>query len=245
GNDDLVAGQGEGTRPGNLEGMWIEERGRSFDHLDAVAPKLVAHDGALVLDHVLRPPEQVVNRHGARDAVRVAVDRPLCEAGQIQDRGPSGLRRDRAAVGADAAERLVALDQRDAASELRTLDGGLLPGRARSDDEQVVARHAAFASFPSACSSIWRTRSRVTPSSAATASAVCATPSLSPKRSSITLRPRSDRRSSRSCRSCLGASCVTTSTGSVAFGSASSSMRSLVPLCPGPSTQPPTFNTRP
>ena len=58
-------------------------------------------------------------------------------AGQLDDRGAQRLRRHRAGVGRDAAERAAALDQRHALAELGRLHGGALPGRAGANRDQI------------------------------------------------------------------------------------------------------------
>ena len=74
----------------------------------------------------------------AVDRVVLAVEAPLPEAGEVQDRLAQRLGRDRAGVEADAADHLLAVDDGDLLAELRRGDRALLAGRAGADDDEVV-----------------------------------------------------------------------------------------------------------
>ena len=104
---------------------------------DAVAPQLVGDHLVLVLDHLARAPEQVVDRDLVLDAVGAAVDaarRPVSStiaARSVFDgRVP-------VFVETPPSDRL-ALDDRGALAELGRLDGGALAGGAGADRDQVV-----------------------------------------------------------------------------------------------------------
>ena len=74
----------------------------------------------------------------SRQAVAPAVDLALVEAGQVDDRLANRLRRDRARVDGDPAERARPLDERDSAAQLGRLDRRLLTRRPGADHEDVV-----------------------------------------------------------------------------------------------------------
>ena len=137
GDDDALGGQPE-ARAGarDLERVRVGERRRALEHAHAVAAQLVGDHVLLVLDHLVRAREQVVDRDLVLHAEGVAVDARRA-AGQLDDRGAQRLRRHRAGVGRHPAERRAALDQRHALAELRRLDGRALPGRAGADRDQI------------------------------------------------------------------------------------------------------------
>src|SRR5690606_13718090 len=124
------------------DGVLVLEAGGAGDDLDVVAQQLVADHLDLAPDHVLGARQQVGDRDVALDPVARAVQVALGEPGEVEDRLPQRLGRDRAGVDADAAHHAPAFRHADALAQLRGRDRGLLPARAGSDDEQVVVVHA-------------------------------------------------------------------------------------------------------
>jgi hypothetical protein len=122
----------------NLDGVGIDERGGPGDRVDVVSPQLVANDHPLVLDDAANAPGEVVERDVVLHPVRVSVDAVALDAGEVEDCGAKGLRRDRPGVRAHASEIEPALDDRDTLPELRRLDRCALPARARPDHQEVV-----------------------------------------------------------------------------------------------------------
>jgi hypothetical protein len=108
-------------------------------HGDAVPCHLRPDHLHLGPDDVAAAVQQVVHRDGLLDGVAVAVDGPLAESGQVEDGLPHGLGRDGAGVDADAADAAGPVDQRDPPAELGRQEGGLLPGGAGTDHDEVVA----------------------------------------------------------------------------------------------------------
>src|SRR5204862_3750630 len=91
------------------------------------------------VDHLVGPaPEGRVELLGIEldaDAVDVA----LAESGDVEGRLAQGLGGNHPGVGdRHPTGQLVALDDGDPLAEVGSLDGGLLPGRPRADDDQVV-----------------------------------------------------------------------------------------------------------
>ena len=93
------------------------------------------------LDHVLDPECQV--RHGDLflDAIVHAVDALVMVAGKVQHRLAHRLAGNCPGVDADAAHHFAPLDHRDALAHLRALDRRALPGRTRTDDDQIITLH--------------------------------------------------------------------------------------------------------
>src|SRR5262249_8953118 len=84
---------------------------------------LEVRDGDSILDGVIGP-----------------VERPLAEAGQVEDGLAKRLTRDGAAVETDAADRLLAVDDGDVLAGLRGGYGALLSGGAAPDHDQLKVR---------------------------------------------------------------------------------------------------------
>ena len=130
-------------RPLCDEMMRIEEAGGAVDDHDAVPAHLVADHLDLAPDHVVAAEEKILHRDLLFQGVGGAVEAPLLETGQVEDRLAEGLGGDRAGVDADAADDLPPFANADPPAELGGLDGGVVPGRAGSDDEDVERFHAA------------------------------------------------------------------------------------------------------
>ena len=116
----------------------VDEAGGARDGRDAVAGELRADDLELPLDDLLDAKSEVGDGDLAIDGVVLAVERPLLEAREIEDRLPQRLRGDRAGVEADAADHLPAVDDGDPLAELGRRDRPLLAGRTAADHEEVV-----------------------------------------------------------------------------------------------------------
>ena len=117
----------------------VDEARVAVEDGHVVARELVADDVGLALADARRARAQVLHRDVGLDAVALAVDRALAEAGQVQHGLAQRLRGDRPAEDAAPAE-LLALDDRGAAAELRGLDRGLLARRPGADREEVEVR---------------------------------------------------------------------------------------------------------
>jgi len=115
----------------------VDETCDSVDDVDVIPRELVADDVDLAFDHLAGPEPEILHGDVFLEPVAVSVDGPLADAGEVDDGLAEGLRRDRPAVDGDATDR-PPLDDRGAPAELRSLDGRLLPGRARADGEEVV-----------------------------------------------------------------------------------------------------------
>ena len=117
--------------------MLVDERRRPAHELDVVPREQVADDVDLLLDDVLRAPEQVADGDVVLEPVALSVHVALRVARQVQNGLAHRLRRDRPRVDADAADHVPALDDRDPLAELRSLNGSPLPGRDGADHDEV------------------------------------------------------------------------------------------------------------
>src|ERR1039457_5154137 len=108
---------------------------------DPVTGQLAAHHVHLAADHVAGTGGQVADRDVVLDPVARPVHLALVQAGQVQDRLTQGLGRDRAGVQADAADHVLALDDRHPPLELRRGDGCLLAAGPRADHQHVEVVH--------------------------------------------------------------------------------------------------------
>src|SRR5262249_47123900 len=125
----------------------VDERRLAVEERDVVPEQLGSDDVALSLAHLPGPYGEVGDVDLLLHAVVLAVDPALREAGQVQDGLADRLRRDRSGVDGHASEMPVPLDERRATAELRGLDRGLLPGWARTDDEQLEVEVHDVAQF--------------------------------------------------------------------------------------------------
>jgi hypothetical protein len=114
GDDDLVGGDLAAAPAAvvDLDRVGTDEVGVAADDGDAVAAELVADDVALPADHVGGPAGQVGHRDFVLDPVRLTVDLPLVDAGEIENGLPERLGRDRSRLDADSADHGRALDDR-------------------------------------------------------------------------------------------------------------------------------------
>src|SRR6476646_11568142 len=121
--------------------MWIDETGLAVDHVDAVAGHLILDEGDLVRDHVVGAEGEVLDRDVGFHTIAGAVEIALSEAGQVEDGLAQGFAGNGAGMDANAADHLLPLDDADVFSELGGLNGGLLTGRPRANDQKVVVPH--------------------------------------------------------------------------------------------------------
>src|SRR4026207_201088 len=121
--------------------MRIDETGVAADHVDTVAGHLILDDGDLVRDHVVGAEGEVFNRNVGFHPIPGAIEIALSEAGQVQDSLAQGFTGNGSGMDTDATDHLLSLDDADVLSELGGLNGGLLTGRARADDQKVIVRH--------------------------------------------------------------------------------------------------------
>ena len=122
--------------------MRIRKRTGAGENVDAVPDELIANDIGLRGDHVLRPHGEVLHPDALLYPERVPVYLALLDPGQVGDRLPEGLARNRTVVKATAPHVHVALDDRGPPAELGRRDPGPLAGRAAADHYEVVlVRH--------------------------------------------------------------------------------------------------------
>ena len=129
----------------------VLEGGVADDDLDVVAQQLGAGDVDLAAHHVVGAHEQVLHRHAVLGRVGGAVHVVQAPPGEVHGGLAQGLARDGPGVDADPAQGALALADRRPPAELGRLDGRVLPGRPRADDQQVEVElgHAAQAAAPS------------------------------------------------------------------------------------------------
>src|ERR1035441_9169749 len=108
---------------------------------DPVTGQLAAHHVHLAADHVAGAGGQVADRDVVLDPVARPVHLALVQAGQVQNPLRRGLGRDRAGFQADAADHVLALDDRPPPLELRRGDGCLLAAGPRADHQHVEVVH--------------------------------------------------------------------------------------------------------
>ena len=142
-HESLRADERRRSRALDLDRMRVDERGMSLENVNAVARELGAVDVVLLLDHVVAAEHQVVDGDRLLDAVGMAVEPALLEAGEVQHGLAQRLRRDGARVDADAAHAGQALYDGGAAAELGGLDGGVMPRRAAAEDDELILVHEA------------------------------------------------------------------------------------------------------
>ena len=143
GDHDLVrAGLAAAARAVvDLHRVRVGEAAGAGQHRDPVAGQLAAHHVHLAADHVAGAGGQVGDGDLVLDPVALPVHLPLVQAGQVQDGLAQGLGRDRARVQADAADHVLALDDRHPPLELGRGDRGLLAAGTRADHQHVVVVH--------------------------------------------------------------------------------------------------------
>ena len=129
----------------NAKPMGIDEAGRAEDHVDVVAGHLILHDLDFVLDDVIGAEGEVFDRDRLFQTIAGSVQIALAESGEVEHRFAEGFAGDGAGIDADAADDCFALDDADVLAELGGLDGGLLAGGPRADDEKIVMSHQVSA----------------------------------------------------------------------------------------------------
>ena len=143
---DLLAAHG---LPVDLERVLVPEAGAPVEERDAVPQQLVADDRPLLLDDVAGARGEVRDRDLVLQAVVLPVDRALPDPGEVDDRLPDRLRRDRPDVDAAPADDLAPLDERDLLPQLGRLNRSLLPsGPAANHEELVVEAHPSTLASP-------------------------------------------------------------------------------------------------
>jgi hypothetical protein len=105
---------------------------------DTVSLQLRPHDLHLARHHGVDPEGEIGDGDRVLQRVVAPVEGPLLNPGKVEDRLPKGLGRNRPRVEADAADHLLAIDDRDALADLGGGDGALLAGRPRADDDEVI-----------------------------------------------------------------------------------------------------------
>ena len=139
GRDDGVVERDRGDLAavvGDLERLRIAERRRAAHVGDLpLLGELPETAGQLVDDLLLEAPQavEVDGRGPERDAPGLGVLRLLQQLGDVQQR----LRRDAAAIEADAAGILARIDERDAHAEIGRVKRRGVPARAAADDNYV------------------------------------------------------------------------------------------------------------
>src|SRR4029077_17919940 len=126
----LAVVHGDRGRPG--------ERAVAAEHLDAVALELVLDDVAFALHDLIAAEQEVLDRDVGFAAIRLAVQRALPQAGEINHGFAGGLSGNRAGVDRDAANIAAFFDHRDALTQLRGLHGGALSGGSAANHDQIV-----------------------------------------------------------------------------------------------------------
>jgi hypothetical protein len=116
----------------------IDEAGDAVNHVDAVARKLRLGHVDLGLDHGLHAEGEVGHGDLFLHPVVHAVERAVVVAGKMHHGFAHGLRGDGAGVDADAADHGASLDHGHALLHFGGGDGGPLPGRPGTDDDQVI-----------------------------------------------------------------------------------------------------------
>jgi len=119
------------------------ERAGARDDRDPVAGQLSADHVVFPDDHVRGARGQVGDGDLVLDSVRLPVDLPLVDTGEVKDRLAEGLGRDRPRVEADPADHLGAFYHRDPPVELRGCDRRLLPAWPGPDHQQVKVVHTS------------------------------------------------------------------------------------------------------
>ena len=139
GDQDVLAAHARRAVDGfDFQGVGVHEARRPRQRGHMIAVQLRADDFELAHEDLLDAEREVGDRDVLGDRVVAAVERPLAETREIQDRLAQRLRRDGAGVQADAADHLLAVDQRDLLAELGGGDRALLPGRPGPDHDEVV-----------------------------------------------------------------------------------------------------------
>jgi hypothetical protein len=119
----------------------IDEGRAPVDELDLVARDVLVDDVAEGAHDLVLAEHEVAHVEGGRLADLEAVEATLSEAREVERGLAQRLRWDRPGVDAGAAHVGRSLDEGDPLAEVGGLSRALLAGRARSDDDQVVAVH--------------------------------------------------------------------------------------------------------
>src|SRR5687768_13542813 len=121
-----------------FESVRVEEPRGARHHLDVVALQLSADDVHFAGEHRLHPESEVRDGDLVLDRVVAPVEGALPESGEVEDPFAQRLGGDRSGVDADAADHLLAVDDRDPLAELCRRDRALLSRRAGTDHDEVV-----------------------------------------------------------------------------------------------------------
>src|SRR5262249_46141727 len=116
--------------------MRIDERGPAVNHFDVVPGQCVPDDLDLALDDAPHVADQLLHRG---PEVRPEMTRGFDAGGGIipADRLAKGFRRNRAGLDAHPPDAPLFFDDSDPLAELRSLNGGPLPGRSAADADEV------------------------------------------------------------------------------------------------------------
>ncbi len=139
GDDDAVGFEGDvPLRAFDADLMGIDEVGDAMDNVDAVARELGLGDVHLGFDDSLHAEGQVGHGDLFLDPVIHAVESAVVVTGEVQNGFAHGFGGDGAGVDADAADHGKGLDNGHALLHFGGGDGGSLPGRPGTNDDQVV-----------------------------------------------------------------------------------------------------------
>jgi hypothetical protein len=114
---------------------------RAGEQPDPVAGQLASDHVDLAPDHMLGTRGQVGDGDVVLEPVALAVHLALAQAGEVEDRLPQRLGRDRTGVDADPTEHVLPFDDGNPTAEFRRRDRGLLATRTRTHDEHVEIMH--------------------------------------------------------------------------------------------------------
>ena len=122
----------------DLDSVRADKARYATKQIDIIAAKLVPDDPGFALDHLSHARAQVANGNSVFYNIIAAVKGAVAESGQVKNRFAQGLAGDGAPMDADSSDHLIPVHHGHALTELRSGDCTFLPGRAASNNDQVV-----------------------------------------------------------------------------------------------------------
>ena len=138
GEDVIAPNSCDFPSPSYLHCVRIEKLRDTLHLCDAVPAELCPNQLSLAAHNHLHPAGYLLPADVLSEAIVSSVERPFGEPGKVKDGVPQGLAGNGAAVDGGTAYHSVAFNHDGAFSQLRRIDGTLLPRRAASDDNQIV-----------------------------------------------------------------------------------------------------------
>src|SRR5437868_4159124 len=134
GEDVIAPNSCDFPSPSYLHCVRIEKLRDTLHLCDAVPAELCPNQLSLAAHNHLHPAGYLLPADVLSEAIVSSVERPFGQPGKVKDGVPQGLAGNGAAVDGGTAYHSVAFNHDGAFSQLRRIDGTLLPRRAASDD---------------------------------------------------------------------------------------------------------------